>query len=179
MITKNNFIRQLKRGNEKALLYVIEQYGGLVKFIVHKHLHKLPNEKDDCINEVFWEVWQHIDRFDPDKNKFENWIAVIAKYRAIDYLRKHLHELEEQALEDTQLIATSAHDRSLLEQEISEETEKLLSCLSQEDKEILLKRYVEELSVEEIGNEYNMTPSAIYTRTSRAKNRLRRKGKLT
>lgn len=176
MITEHNFIKHLKRGNEKALLYVIEQYGGLIKYVVHKHLYKLPNDEEDCINEVFMEIWQHADRFDAGKNSFENWIAVIAKYRAISYLRKHLHQMEEQALEDTELIAKESVERQLLEHEISEETEKLLSRLSQEDQDILRMRYIDELSTEEIGQRKGMTPSTVYTRTSRAKSKLRKEG---
>ncbi|KAJ53721.1 RNA polymerase sigma-70 factor [Clostridium tetanomorphum DSM 665] len=40
-INEENFIRYLKKKNEKALDYIIDVYGGLIKSIVKKHLYNL------------------------------------------------------------------------------------------------------------------------------------------
>lgn len=173
MITEKNFVRQILKGNEKALLYVIDNYGGLVKSVVHRHLYQLTAEEEECINDVFMAVWEHVDSFDEKKNSFKNWIAAIARYKAIDYLRKNLSRLEERALEDTDMISIESVERAVLEQTISEETEHLLSCLNEADREILMKCYMEEQSVEEIGIEYHLKTASVYSRISRAKAKIR------
>lgn len=41
-ITEKNFIVQLRRGNEKALDYVVDTYSGLIVAVVRKQLYRLP-----------------------------------------------------------------------------------------------------------------------------------------
>lgn len=79
-ITQDNFIFNLSSKNEKALEYVIDQYGWLVKAIVQKHLYNLVDYQQECINDVFLGIWNNIDSFDSSKNTFKNWVAGIAKY---------------------------------------------------------------------------------------------------
>ena len=175
VINEKNFINQLKKKNEKALDYAIDQYGSLVKSIVSKHLYSFPNEIEDCIYDVFMSVWQHIDSFESEKNSFTNWISSISRYKAIDYLRKYKRMKEITALDDDfKNYESNEHQPELeiIEKETSDETEKLLACLSKEDRDILLKLYVDEEAVEKISLEYGLKPSSIYSRVSRAKGKI-------
>ena len=61
--------------------------------------------------------------------------------------------------------------------EISEEMEGLLSCLSAQDRELFLRLYVEEESVEEISQSVQLSKPVIYNRLSRAKKKLRSRKK--
>ncbi|GAK00160.1 sigma factor [Geomicrobium sp. JCM 19055] len=70
-ISDKNVVKQLKKKNEKALQYLIDTYGGLVKHIVYKYLYKYPQEREECINDVFWVVWDKISAFDPKKNSLK------------------------------------------------------------------------------------------------------------
>nr|WP_160688250.1 DNA replication protein [Clostridium sp. C2-6-12] len=40
-INEENFIQQLRKKNEKALDYVIDNYEWIIKYIVRKHLYKI------------------------------------------------------------------------------------------------------------------------------------------
>ncbi|EHI99351.1 RNA polymerase sigma-70 factor [Clostridium sp. DL-VIII] len=42
-IGEGNFVKQLRKKNEKALDYVIDNYGWIIKSIVKKHLYNLSN----------------------------------------------------------------------------------------------------------------------------------------
>ncbi|MEK1831143.1 sigma factor [Priestia megaterium] len=75
---------------EKGLELLIDQYGGLITAIVRKHLGTLKSYEEECVNDVLLAVWHHIDRFDSEKNTFKNWVAAVAKYKAIDYQRKYI-----------------------------------------------------------------------------------------
>ena len=88
IITQKNFVEKLKRRNEKALEYVIREYGGYVKAAVNHNLAGLPEEMEECMDDVFLDVWEHIERFDAAKGSFRNWIISIARFRSIDYLRR-------------------------------------------------------------------------------------------
>ena len=87
-MNEQNFIQQLKEKNEKALMYVIDEYGGLIYTVIKKNMSCLIEYQEECFNDVLLSVWDNISYFNPEKNSFKNWIAAIAKYKSIDYLRK-------------------------------------------------------------------------------------------
>ena len=49
-ITETNFVEQLKEHNEKALSYMIQQYGGLLSSVVNRHLRLLKEYREECLN---------------------------------------------------------------------------------------------------------------------------------
>lgn len=173
-IGKHNYIQQLQLHNEDALRYVIETYGGLLKSIISKHLYKMPDRIDECLNDVLFGIWQHIDSFDEERNTFKNWAAAVARYRAVDYLRKYQQEIQQVNLDGLTLANEDQALEQLLDQEISTEVKQMLACLSESDRRIFWKLYVEEMSVEEISTDMGMKKSAIYNHISRGRRRIRK-----
>lgn len=99
-ITEKNYIQQLQLHNEEALIYVIDMYGGLLKAVIRKHLFTMPHKQEECMNDVLLSIWEHAASFDDKKNSFKNWAAAIARYEAIDYLRKYKRDLEQLCMDD-------------------------------------------------------------------------------
>ena len=50
-VDQDNFLQELSRKNEKALEYVVDVYGGLIKTIVKRHLRGLTDYQEECIND--------------------------------------------------------------------------------------------------------------------------------
>lgn len=171
-INDENFLTEIKNRNEDALCYIIEKYGGLVRSVIGKHLYLLREEQEECFDDVFLDIWEHIDSFCKSQNSFKNWIAGIARYRSIDYLRRYRKRFEDVALSEN--IATE--DRELLrliEQEISEETEAILQCLKPEDRDLFEKLYIEEMPMEAVCESFQTNQNVIYKRISRARKRMK------
>lgn len=173
-IGEHNFIRQLQLHNEKALVYVIDAYSGLLKSIIRKQLYCLPERQEECMDDVLLSIWQNISDFDETRNSFKNWAAAIARYRAVDYLRQYQRELMTVDIEGTAVAKEDKRLAAVMEQEISEEVEKMLDCLKPLDRELFLRLYVEEQPMEQISRETGMKKEVIYNRLSRSKKRLRR-----
>lgn len=173
-IGKFNYIQQLKLHNEKALMYVIDEYGGLIMSIIRKHLFGLPERQEECFDDVLLKIWQNISDFDESKNTFKNWAAAIAKYRAIDYLRQYQREPVMVDIEDTPIAREDGVLAKLIEQEISKEVETMLACLNPSDRELFLKLYVNEQSLEEISRETGVKKEVLYNRVSRGKKKIRK-----
>lgn len=171
-INEENFIIQLRRKNEKALDYVIDNYGWIIKSIVKKHLYNLQSVQDECINDVLIGIWNNIDTFDENKSEFKNWVAGIAKFKSIDYKRKYLKGLEYENIDDLN-ISVSESTYEILENELSLEVEEMLNCLNEKDRDLFYKLYVEEIEVNKISEETGMKRDAIYNRVSRAKKKIR------
>ena len=110
-IGEKNYIQQLQLHNEKALMYVIDEYGGLLMAIIRKHLFSQPQKQEECFDDVLLKIWQNISDFDESRNSFKNWAAAIARYRAIDYLRQYQRELVTVDIEDTAIVREDSIDR--------------------------------------------------------------------
>ena len=171
-INEENFIIQLRKRNEKALDYVIDNYGWIIKSIVKKHLYNLQIVQDECINDVLIGIWNNIDTFDENKSEFKNWVAGIAKFKSIDYKRKYLKGLEYENIDDLN-ISVSESTYEILENELSLDVEEMLNCLNEKDRDLFYKLYVEEIEVNKISEETGMKRDAIYNRVSRAKKKIR------
>src|SRR5918992_3470212 len=69
-----------------------------------------PDDADDVLQRVFYEVWRHNGRYDPSRS-LTAWVLGIARKRAIDHLRRQrntavaLEDLEEVVGEDGRELA--------------------------------------------------------------------------
>lgn len=171
-INEGNFLIQLRKRNEKALDYVIDNYGWIIKSIVKKHLYNLQSVQDECINDVLLGIWNNIYTFDENKSEFKNWVAGIAKFKCIDYKRKYLKGLEYQNIDDLNIaVKDSTHE--ILKNELNLEVEEMMSCLNEKDRELFYKLYIEEIEINKISEEMGIKRDVIYNRVSRAKKKIR------
>lgn len=171
-INEENFLDQLKTKNEKALDYVIDTYGWIIKSVIKKHLYNLQSVQDECINDVLLGFWNNIDKFDENKSEFKNWIAGIAKFKAIDYKRKYLRELDNENVDDLNITVDDSINE-LLKNELSLEMQEMMNSLKEKDRELFYKLYVEEIEVDKVSQETGIKRDVIYNRVSRAKKKLR------
>ncbi len=173
-ITEKNYIQQLQLHNEEALIYVIDVYGGLLKAVIRKHLFTMPHKQEECMNDILLSIWEHAASFDEKKNSFKNWAAAIARYEAIDYLRKYRRELELLCMDDVTAAEDDRRLAGLIEEELSQEAEQLLLCLKPEDRKIFMKLFVEEEPVEQVSRDTGLSKEVIYNRVSRGKRRIKK-----
>lgn len=172
-ITEDNFILKLKQKDEKALEYIIDNYGWIIKSIVKKNLYNLESHQDECINDILLGVWNNIDSFDENRSTFKNWLAGVTKYKTIDYQRKYIKHLKNENIDDLNIKTEDNSHKELIESELSEEMEKMLSHLKEKDRELFLKLYVDEQDIDSISEETGMHRDVIYNRVSRGKKKLK------
>ncbi len=127
-ICKENYVSQLRLHNGKALEFFIMEQGERMISIIRKHLFTLPHLQQECLLDTIRTIWNHIDSFHY-KNEFDNWIGAVARYRCLEFLKIHQKE------------ATIAW---LIEKEIAEEKEVMVSCLNPREQELFYRFYVGE-----------------------------------
>ena len=177
-ITDKNFVERLRSKDERALEYIIEKYGGLLYSIIRKKLNLIPDMVDECFDDVLLKVWDHADDYDEEKCEFKGWLAAIARFQAIDYLRKAKRDEYGQmaeSLEDIKNEPGFDDERfSAIESAIDNEFEQLISCLSPEDREIFRRIYEHGESMDKISHDMNIPKDKLYNHTSRGKNKIRK-----
>lgn len=173
-ITEKNFVAQLNLGNQEALAYVIDNYAWILKTVIKKHLFYLPNMYEECMNDCLLAIWDNIDSYNPEKSSFKNWIAGIAKYKSIDYVRKYLKDLDNKKLEDITLTAEEDSLKMVLTRELEEEIGRILNNLPGETREIFNQIYYEGKSYNEIAEGTGLSKSVLYNRISRGKKKIKK-----
>ncbi|ENK1244166.1 sigma-70 family RNA polymerase sigma factor [Clostridium botulinum] len=163
----------IKNRNEKGMELLINEYASLIKAIIRKHLYNLPQYHEECINDVYLGIWNNIVSFNKKKNILKNWIAAIAKYKAIDYKRKYLKTLEHIDISQVDIESNFIIEKEILKSELDYEVEEILNNLNLFDKQLFIKLFLKEESIKEVSKEFNIKPSVIYNRVSRGKSKLR------
>ncbi|NFK30018.1 sigma-70 family RNA polymerase sigma factor [Clostridium botulinum] len=173
-IEEGNFIFELRKKNEKALDYVIDNYGWIIKSIVKKHLYNLQSIQDECINDILLGIWNNIESFDESKGDFKNWVAGISKFKCIDYKRKYLKGLEYENIDDLNISTPDNVHEEIVKSELESDIEDILSCLKEKDRELFYKLYIEEKEVSDITKEMGIKRETVYNRLSRGKKKIQK-----
>lgn len=163
----------IEKRDEKGMELLINEYAPLIKAIVRKYLYNLSQYHEECINDVYLGIWNNIASFNKEMNMLKNWIAAIAKYKAIDYKRKYLKALEYMDIAQMELESDCNIEKEVLKDELEHEVEELLKNLSPLDRQLFIKLFVKEESIKEISEEFNIKPSVVYNRISRGRNKLK------
>jgi len=74
-------------GESRAMNLCIDQYGALVWSIARRYI-KDPSQAEDLVQEVFTEIWKKAGSFDPAIASESTFIGLVARRRAIDFLRR-------------------------------------------------------------------------------------------
>ena len=135
-------IKKLLDDDHDAYMYVIDTYSKLLWVIIGGILGKIGTIQDieECIGDVYVELWKNPQAFNHQKGTLRTFLAVIAKRRALNVYRKlskaMIYELDE---------AIMSSDDDLLDYIVDKETCQALytaiKSLVEPNKEIVMRRY--------------------------------------
>ncbi|MCG7345817.1 sigma-70 family RNA polymerase sigma factor [Sporosarcina sp. ACRSL] len=174
-INEQNFIALLQAGEEEALDYVIDHYLPLIKGVVVKTLGPL-NKNDlskECCNEILLSIWKNAKKFTGEPTDFQKWICVIAKYKAVDYIRTEMRKKESLSLN----LDFTSHELTYQKNMLLEEQQNIFAIISKlkpVDQKIFIMKYLLDFDTEEIARQLQMTKSAIDNRLYRGKKKLKK-----
>jgi RNA polymerase sigma-70 factor, ECF subfamily len=83
-------VLMVKSKSEKGFNILYDKYCDVFYGILMKFVQRT-DVADDLLQDIFFKIWKHIDRFDPQKGTFFTWMLNIARNKAIDYLRGSCH----------------------------------------------------------------------------------------
>ncbi len=172
-VTELNFVKVIMRKEEKGLLYVVDEYGWIIQSVVRKSLFRIPDYEEECINDVLLAIWEGIEGFQPEISTFKNWVAGIARFKAIDYKRKYLKKFTECSLIDDYEIKDEYAERQMIQIELQEEIKEILDQLSEKDRKIFEMVYIDEKTIDDVAEQIGMKKDTIYQRISRARKKIR------
>lgn len=94
--TDDTLIEQIQAGDETALRILYERYRRLV-FSLALRISGDNSAAEEITLDVFERVWRKADSFRPERGALSTWMTAMARYRAIDHVRRRQsrpHSLE-------------------------------------------------------------------------------------
>jgi RNA polymerase sigma-70 factor, ECF subfamily len=88
-----SLIAAVRYGDESAMAALYDRYSGIVYAVALRVLGDA-GAAEDVLQEVFMQVWRNPGVFDSSRGNLGAWLAVIARNRAIDGLRKRRRETD-------------------------------------------------------------------------------------
>jgi RNA polymerase sigma-70 factor, ECF subfamily len=80
-------IARMRAGDQSAMADLYDRYSGVVYGVALRVLANT-TAAEDVVQEVFLQLWRNPQSFDAERGRLAPWLAVIARNRAIDHLRK-------------------------------------------------------------------------------------------
>ncbi|QGH32997.1 sigma-70 family RNA polymerase sigma factor [Gracilibacillus salitolerans] len=133
----------------------------------------------DALQETFVKAYKYMHRLE-DKERMGAWLSTIATRTAIDLLRKRkgarevlTEDIMTQEKNMTEKSFDTLHivEANLVKEELLES----LKELKADYREVILLRYIHDLSIREIAHSLNINESTVKTRLHRARNKVKEK----
>src|SRR6202050_4030577 len=173
---ERELVRMAQNGTVEAFEELVRRHQQRVFAVVTRILRRR-EDVEDVSQQVFLKAYVSIRRFDM-RSAFSTWLYKIAVNECWDSLRKKkvrplVYESELSADQVNQLDTYARADRSTSspdERTLARDLlERLLDCLSEEDRGSLLMKEVEGLSVQEIAAIYDLNVNTVKVRMFRAR----------
>jgi RNA polymerase sigma-70 factor (ECF subfamily) len=84
-------VAAIRSGDEQAMGRLYDLYSGLVYSVALRVLRDAP-AAEDVLQDIFMRLWRNPAAFDASRGSLPAWLAVIARNRSIDALRKRRPE---------------------------------------------------------------------------------------
>ena len=175
MLSDEELIPRLLNKEQEAYLYLMDTYNKLLWVIVGGILGKVGTTQDieECISDVFIQLWKNPQAFNPQKGTLKAYLAVIAKSRALNIYKKlakvKIIELDE-AIQSTD---DDLFDY-IVEKDMSQELYEAIKTLVEPNKEIIIRRYFFDEKPKKIAESISMSIKEVENRLYQSKIKLRK-----
>lgn len=181
-IKKEDFsLEALRAGDRAEFARLVEAYSGVIYRLAIKILDN-PQDAEDVLQETFIKAYRNLPKFD-GRSSVSTWLYRIATNEALMMLRrrKHITISIDEPLENTgeeqeplQIVDWCClPEDELMSAEALKTMDKAVEALPHSLRVVFLLRDIEGLSTRETGEVLDLSETAVKTRLSRARLRLR------
>jgi RNA polymerase sigma-70 factor, ECF subfamily len=163
--------------DKEAFGILVERYEDRLSRYIRRISRLRSEDIEDLLQIVFLKVWQNLQSFKPHL-KFSSWIYRIAHNETLTYIRNgksgahgHMLDIDKEVLQniaseiDVFKDASKEHDGEVLR--------KVLAKLPQDQYDVIVLKFFEEKSYDEISDILTIPPGTVATRINRAKSKIK------
>ncbi|OUS27452.1 RNA polymerase subunit sigma-70 ['Osedax' symbiont bacterium Rs2_46_30_T18] len=131
---------------------------------------------EDCLQQVFYKVWNNADKYDASKAKAQTWLNTITRNQALDILRKNKHSDQHDSDDALEFIADDApsHEQHVALSQDSAAMHLCLAELPEQQKIYLEMAFFEGLTHQALSDRTGTSLGTVKTWIRRGLERLRK-----
>jgi len=162
----NDALGRARKGDTVALNQICDES----RMLAWRYLRAMGSssaEADDIAQDVYLKVYENIASL---KDNFRAWIRTLAQHGRIDYWRRRKRSVQ---LEDRDFVShRDGPEAALLREERFKPLERCIKRLAEDEREVIVARFILECSAAETATELGMPLSTVNTYVHRAKQKL-------
>lgn len=155
-----NTIKNAIKGEASAFGFLYDKYQPQIyRFIYFKVSHR--EEAEDLCHQVFLSAWQNIEEYEFKGFPFSAWLYSIARNKVIDHYRTKKNFID---IETVYIVEENDKktNEAILDFKISlENVKKTIPKLHQIEQDVIIMRFVEDMSPREIASILNKSEGSI------------------
>jgi RNA polymerase sigma-70 factor (ECF subfamily) len=168
----DSLFQRVASGDNAAVQEVMDQFGGLVWSLARRSCFN-PADAEDATQEIFLDLWKSADRYDPSKGSETLFVAMIARRRLIDRIRKQGREPRMEDVDDVGYELASADEAEAETYAEATLAAKAVEMLKPAQKKVLELGLLKGLSHSEIADATGMPLGTVKTQMRRGLIRVR------
>lgn len=171
-------IEMLERNPKKAHGLLIDKYGGYVYAIAIDKLRGSCTKEDieDCVSDIFVELFTDIHRYDSSKGSLKGYISVIARHVAINAYQRCSYRrgitVSTDSDDSPTLEAVENPDESVQKKLFRQRLWEIVDSLGEPDSKIIVWQYFYNLKLSDIAEKLAMSVGAVQKRSVRARKKI-------
>lgn len=166
--------------NELGLSKLADKYEKLLIHIAKSILGSRSRDIEECVNDTYLKIWNHIEQYDMDKASLKTYLKIILRNTAINKLRDLSRREESELPDDISEIAKYYIDNSqnvegkVFSKENIKQLSNIIGHLKEMDKELVIRKYFYLQSSKDIAKATKMTVTAVDSRLSRLRTKMKK-----
>jgi RNA polymerase sigma factor (sigma-70 family) len=162
---------ELLRNHNPVALEFLTQYAPLMERVLARKFKDIAalNEIEDIVCQGIMRAFRTGERYSEDIGRIETWLITLAHWEAIDFLRGRNY-LDTQSFDELiyNIAVESVADDTTINDVPSKDIEDVLQLLRPRASDIIREFYYKGLTLEEMGEKYQIKPASVKVAISRA-----------
>jgi RNA polymerase sigma-70 factor (ECF subfamily) len=164
--SKIGVLQEVAQGKKHAMEQCVTKYGGLVWSIARRYT-KDHSSAEDIVQETFTDLWKSAHRFNPATAAETTFVGMLARRRAIDYVRKESRQPLLEPLPEAESLPHASPETSPALRCESQDVREALKQLPQETQQIFSLHFDEGMTHSEISKKIGLPLGTVKTRLRR------------
>ncbi len=159
-------LKRIALGDKTAVQECLDAYGGLIWSLALRMLSN-SDDAEDAVQDIFIDVWKNAARFDENQASETTFVAMIARRRLIDRIRKHKRQRNVDSIEDLLAEPVQNLNQNVQTGVEAKEAAQAMKNLRPEQRQILHLSIVQGFSHQEISDALDMPLGTVKTHARR------------
>jgi RNA polymerase sigma-70 factor (ECF subfamily) len=163
---EDRLIKQAKRGDDRAFSELYRRHVDMIYRYTYARVRDA-TVAEDLTAQVFLKAFEGLENYQPRGAPFSAWLYRIAHARTVDYWRQQQRRQEVVLLDNLPARSPSPEDVVVAKSEWKAAVD-LLSQLTDDQRDVIILRFIEEMSLAEVADTLDKTVGAVKALQHRA-----------